>query len=349
MAHTGPVRRTFALIFALLALPAAASARGLHVSGNRLLNGHDQPVALHGVNRSGTEYACIQGWGLFDGPNSAASVRALASWHINFVRVLLNEDCWLGINGVKGAYAGVNYRRAILRYVKLLHRYGMYVELSLIWAAPGRYQARNQSGGPDEDHSPAVWAGMARTFKDDPNVILAPWGETVVDARCFLRGGVCQATYGPHNVPYRVAGMQQAVNVMRGAGYRGVISIPGIDYANDLSGWLAHEPRDPRHQLIAEAHVYGKNVCDTVTCLNRTMAPVTQHVPLIFGEVGETYDASSCGHSYTETFLNWADAHHVGYAAWTWDTWGNCEALISSYDGTPANDYGRYVKARYTG
>jgi hypothetical protein len=44
--------------------------------------------------------------------------------------------------------------------------------------------------------------------------------------------------------------MRQAVRVMRRAGYRGVIAIPGLDYANDLSSWLSHEPRDPRHQLI---------------------------------------------------------------------------------------------------
>jgi len=346
------VRRALALIAALVGLsaaPAAAAAAGLRVSGNLLVNGAGQPVVLHGVNRSGTEYACIQGWGMFDGPNDAASVAAMASWHINFVRVLLNEDCWLGINGVKRAYAGAAYRRAIVRYVNLLHRYGMYVELSLIWAAPGRYQATYQSGGPDEDHSPAVWAGMARAFRHDRNVILAPWGETIVDARCFEHGGVCEATYGPHNTPYRVAGMQQAVNVMRAAGYEGVISIPGLDYANNLSPWLSHEPRDPRHQLIAEAHVYGKNTCDTVTCLDETMAPVAARVPLIFGEVGDTYDASSCGHSYMQSFLRWADAHHVGYAAWTWDTWGNCLSLISSYDGTPANDYGRWVKAYYAG
>jgi hypothetical protein len=46
------------LIIALLgvaAMPAAASGRGLHVSGSRLLSGADQPVALHGVNRSGTD------------------------------------------------------------------------------------------------------------------------------------------------------------------------------------------------------------------------------------------------------------------------------------------------------
>jgi endoglucanase len=341
IAHTDRVRRILAVVVVLLALAATAQARGLHVSGNRLLNGNGQPVALHGVNRSGTEYACIQGWGIFDGPNDAASVRAMASWHINFVRVLINEDCWLAINGVKRAYAGANYRQAVVRYVNLLHRYGMYVEVSLIWAAPGHRQATDQPAAPDADHAPAVWRGMAAAFKHDPNVILAPWGETQVSAGCFLHGGRCGR--------YRVAGMQQAVSVMRAAGYQGVISIPGIDYANDLSGWLSHEPRDPRHQLIAEAHVYGKNVCDNLTCLDRTMAPVAQRVPLIFGETGETYDASSCGHAYMQTFLGWADAHNVGYAAWTWDTWGTCEALISNYDGAPANAYGRWIKAHYTG
>jgi hypothetical protein len=44
-----------------------------------------------------------------------------------------------------------------------------------------------------------------------------------------------------------------------------VIVIPGIDYANDLSKCLSHEPRDPLHQLVAEAHVYGKNTCDTTS------------------------------------------------------------------------------------
>jgi hypothetical protein len=331
------------------AAAGAASGRGLHVAGNRLLDASNRPVALHGVNRSGTEYACIQGWGMFDGPSGAVSVGAIASWHVNYVRVLINEDCWLGINGVKPEYGGASYRRAIVRYVGLLHRYGIYPELSLIWAAPGVNKATYQPGGPDADHAPAVWASLATTFKNDPNVILAPWGETVVDPRCFLHGGVCEATYGPKNTPYRVAGMQEAVDVMRRAGYLGVISIPGVDYANDLSHWLSHEPSDRRHQLIAEAHVYGKNSCDTVRCLDQTMAPVAQRVPLVFGEVGETYDDSSCGHSYMQSFLDWADAHHVGYAAWTWDTWGNCESLISSYSGTPANDYGTWVRSHYSG
>ena len=85
-----------------MAFPAAAQTlSGLRVSGAHLIDGSGRRVALRGVNRAGNEYACVQGFGIFDGPSDEASVAAIASWHVNFVRVLLNEDCWLGINGVK--------------------------------------------------------------------------------------------------------------------------------------------------------------------------------------------------------------------------------------------------------
>jgi hypothetical protein len=326
---------------------ARAPARGLHVVGNRLVDSAGRTVRFHGVNRAGTEYTCIQGGGIFDGPSDAQSVKAIAAWNVNMVRIPLNEDCWLGINGVKPEYGGANYRRAIVNYVRLLHTYGMYAELSLMWAAPGNYRATYQSGSPDADHSPATWASMASTFKADRNVVLAPWGETIVSADCFLRGGVCQATFGPSNTPYATAGMQQAVTVMRKAGYQGVIAIPGINYANDLSSWLSHKPKDPRGQLIAEAHVYGKNTCGTTSCFDSTLAPVARSVPLILGETGETHDASECGSAHTSEILGWADAHGVGYATWTWDTWGNCSALIRDYAGTPFNEYGSWVKSHY--
>jgi hypothetical protein len=146
--------------------PASGSMPGLRVSGNRILDQSGHQVLFQGVNRSGTEYACVQGWGIFDGPDTAASVQAIASWHVNVVRVPVNEDCWLGINGINPRYSGADYRQAIVNYVQLLHRYGMYAEVSLIWAEPGTYKATYQAGAPDEDHAPAVWAGMAATFKN---------------------------------------------------------------------------------------------------------------------------------------------------------------------------------------
>ena len=81
--------------------PASGSAGAaplLKVQGNQLVDIRStppEPIQLHGVDRSGTEYACIQGWGIFDGPSDTASVLAIASWNENAVRVPLNEDCWL--------------------------------------------------------------------------------------------------------------------------------------------------------------------------------------------------------------------------------------------------------------
>jgi endoglucanase len=336
-----------ALLPAPMLAPHAA-LDGIAVKGNALVDGSGTPVRLHGVNRSGTEYACAQGWGIFDGPNDGASLRAIASWHVNVVRVPLNEDCWLAINGVKAKYAGANYRKAVVAYVNALHANGMYAEVSLIWGAPGTYLALYQPGGPDEDHSPAMWSSMAATFKNDRNVILAPWGETITGWQCFMRTGCDnEATYGKNNKPYRTASMRQAVQHMRGAGFHGPISIPCIDYANDCSKWLTYRPDDPDRQIVAEAHVYGKNTCDAVACFDSTMAPVAKRVPLVFGETGETYDGKDCGSAYISTFLPWADAHGVGYEAWTWDTWGGCGVLIKTYGGKPANAWARWVQAHY--
>ena len=320
----------------------------LRVSGNLIVDAAGQYVQLHGVNYSGTEYACVQGWGIFDGPSDQAMVTGLKSWNVNFVRVPLNETCWLGINGVSPAYSGQNYINAITNFVSLLNANGIYVELSLMWAAPGTYQGTYQPHAPNADHSPTMWASMAATFASNPAVILSPWGETTVNPDCFLNGGYCEATYGPNNATYNTAGMQQAVTVMRNAGYAGIISIPGVDYANNLTYWLSHRPADPLGQLIAEAHIYGNSVCGAQNvgeCLTRTIAPVAEVVPVIFAEAGETYDNSSCTGGNMRVILPWADARNVGYAAWTWNTWNTCLSLITDFNGTVrASGYARYVK-----
>src|SRR5439155_26558875 len=109
--------------------PASGSpTSALHVRGNRIVDGSGQVVRLRGFNHSGTEYACVEGWGIFDAPEntalSASVVAAMARWNgANAVRVPLNEQCWLGL-GVPAAYDGQAYRRAIAGYVELLNQHG---------------------------------------------------------------------------------------------------------------------------------------------------------------------------------------------------------------------------------
>jgi endoglucanase len=323
---------------ALVAAPLSAAADetyprpegglAVRVSGHHLVNGDGEPIRLLGVNRSGTEYSCIAGWGFFDGPGDDASVAAMASWHINAVRVPLNEDCWLGINGVDPAYSGANYANAMVSWVNLLHRHNLYAILNLHWNAPGTQLATGQQPMADADHSPAFWQSVASTFKNDPAVIFDLFNEPHGITWTCLRDGC-------NSLGWQSAGMQSLVDAVRGTGAAQPLMIAGLDWTNDLSQWLQYAPADPYHALVASYHLYNWNPCSSVDCWNSTLIPVAQRVPLVTGELGE----NDCAHGFIDSYMAWADAHRVSYVAWAWNT-ASCEAepaLITAYDGTPTS------------
>ena len=314
-----------------LARPAAASGpiaiSGLHVSGNQLLNGSGQPLVLHGVDRSGSESACIQGFGFFDGPSDAASVQAIAAWHTNAMRVPLNEDCWLGINGAPAAYSGAAYQTAIAHYVDLLNGNGLVAILDLHWTAAGSGQATGQTQMADADHAPAFWSSVAGTFKSNGSAIFDLYNEPHdISWACWRIGGSGCGT------GYSVAGMQSMVDAVRGTGATNVLMLGGLAYANDLSQWLAYRPTDPQHNLIAAWHAYNFNSCNYAGCYD---SQVAQQVPLVAGEIGE----NDCAHGFIDGLMGWLDAHNAGYVGWAWNTQGcaSFPSLISDYSGTPTS------------
>jgi endoglucanase len=298
----------------------------LHVAGNQLVNGVGRAVHIQGVNRSGTEYACIQGWGIFDGPSNEASVRAIADWHVNAVRLPLNEDCWLGINGVSPAHSAASYQTAVTDYVRLLHSNGQFVELSLVWVGPGAEPATSQLPMPDADHAPEFWRSVATAFRDDPAVFFGVYGEPHdISWSCWRDGGPACPT------PYRAAGMQSLVDAIRSTGARQPIAVPGIDWANDLSSWLDHKPLDLNRSLVAEAHIYNFNACRDLVCWQKTVLPVAKRVPVVTSEVGE----DDCKGAFMDAYLPFARRNGISYMAWAWNTWKKCTALITSYEGIP--------------
>ena len=320
---------------------------GLHVSGNQILDASGNVVRLHGVNRSGTEYACIQGYGFSDeGPVDPQSVfDAMVPWKINAVRIPLNEDCWLGINGAPAAYSGANYQNAIKTLVAEAEADGIYPILELHWSAPGTTQATGQNPMPDADHSVTFWTQVASTFKGDGRVVFEPFNEPYPDGNqdtatawsCWKNGG------GSCSEGYSVAGMQTLVTAIRNAGASNLVLLGGVEYSNSLSQWQSYAPSDPAHNLGAAWHVYDFNVCDTVTCFNTQAAPVAAAVPVVMTEVG-----SQNGGTFLTTVLNWDDSHGVSYLAWTWDTWGGWEALITNLNGTPNSGDGQIYKSYLT-
>lgn len=312
---------------------------GLHVVGNQIQNAAGQEVRIHGVNRSGTEYACIQGWGIFDGPSDAASLQAIRSWHANAVRIPLNEDCWLGINGAAPAYSGANYQQAIADYVALATQQGLIPILDLHWTAPGTTPANAQTPMPDRDHSPTVWTQVAQAFKGNSSVIFELFNEPYPDYQqdttaawtCWRDGGTCSG------VSYTAAGMQELVNAVRGTGATNVLILSGIQYSNTLTHWMDYKPTDPLNNMGAVWHVYNFNICSTVSCYDTNAGPVLAKYPIVATEIGE----DDCQGSFITTLMGWLDTNGGSYVAHVWDTWGSCLSLISTFSGTPNGTYGQ--------
>jgi endoglucanase len=341
----GRARRALRAVLLAAALAAIAAAPGmaaLRVRGNQLVDGSGRGhvVQLRGVNRSGLEYACIQGWGFFDSPHpnsidDASMVAAMKRWDINAVRVPLNEDCWLGL-GTGPGRGGAAYRRIVESYVHELNAARLYVILDLHWAAPGTTKATGQLPMADADHSPTFWRSVARTFKADPSVVFDLFNEPFgIDWACWLGG--CRVPASGNAPAYRTAGMQSLVNAVRSTGATQPLLLGGLSFASDLLGWNANAPRDPRHQLIAAEHNYGGLSPCGAGCRAAVLRTHRRH-PVVFGELGET----DCRHGYVDQMMRLADRHGIGYLGWSWDAtspggW-NCArspALITSYTGTP--------------
>lgn len=321
-----------ALAAVLLAAGPAAGKPWIGVRGQHLVDKQGRHVRLLGVNRSGTEYACQQGYGFFDGPSDMASIRAMQSWHVNAVRVPLNETCWLGINGIEKRYGGDAYRKAIRAWVSRLERAGLYVILDLHWAAPGSRQATGIIPMPDADHAPAFWRSVAAEYRHDHAVLFDLYNEPHdVGWGCWEHG--CDIHDGRVG-DYRAAGMTELLEVVRSTGARQPVMLGGTEWARDDDGWLAHLPPDPADAEVASNHTY-----DFAACFHRcraALAEIARSHPVVTGELGE----GDCRDTYIGPYMRWADRHGISYLGWAWDAHGGwtCRSgpsLIKDYDGTP--------------
>jgi endoglucanase len=327
--------------------PTSGTAPALHVSGNRLVDSSGATRRLLGVNRSGGEFMCVQGRGIWDGPVDDTAIKAIADWKANTVRIPLNEECWLGLSNVPAQYGGTNYVNAVKDLVARAEAHGLTPVLDLHWTY-GQYTGNSagcsdvhatcQKPMPDTQYTPSFWTSVANTFKNDQAVVLDLFNEPYPDRatstatqawQCWRDGGTCPG------IGYRVAGMQDLVDAVRATGAKNVVLAGGLAYSNDLSQWLTYRPSDPTGNLVAAYHVYNFNSCASEGCWNSTLAPVAAQVPLVAGEIGE----NTCSHSFVDQVMKWFDDRGLSYLGWTWNTW-DCSSgpsLISNYDGTPTS------------
>jgi hypothetical protein len=339
------------------------------VVGNRIVDSRTNSTFVpHGANWPSFEYACSEGWGYSQDDDTNAAAAAMVSWGIDIVRVPLNEDCWLGSDAADYGTAS-GYQAAVHAWVNILNAHGIVVILDLHWTAPVGQHALGQYPMADAQ-SASFWSSVATAYATNPSVIFDLFNEPYSiwdDATesysfqltwdCWENGG-CQAPFVDENQQaitgagagtYTVVGMSAMVAAVRDAGATQPIMLGGLNYSNDLSGWLAHKPDDS--QLIASWHNYpGQLSCDLPTlqaCWTAATSAVAASVPILTGEFGET-DGSS---AYLIKYMNWADANGIGYLPWAWwdasDLSGDA-ALYALYTGsnfTPKAPEGTAYKA----
>jgi hypothetical protein len=231
----------------------SGGSSGLHVSGGRIVDGQGNTVVLHGANETGSQTNCAYqaggsasaGYpGFFDMPPTQAAVNQMLAWKINAVRVPLNEDCWLGINGLPSSGStSSDYQSAIEQFVSLLTTSGLSVILDLHWAGPGTDQTGPSLGQipmADADHALTFWTSVASAFKSNGSVIFDLYNEPgITDWSCWVSGAAASAKCAQASgKSYAVAGMATMLQTVRNAGATNIAILGGLSLSQDFSKWV---------------------------------------------------------------------------------------------------------------
>lgn len=234
----------------------SSSAPQLEVVANQLVDKNTgQPVTLHGVNRGGTEYACVtpdpnglhhyQAFPDNNGPTSSEIAAMKSQWGINAVRIPLNQDCWLGTPEMPhGGVEGLLYRHEITAYVKFLNQAGLVAILDLSYSGPASELATRQEPMPDASYSLQFWTSVAQTFGGNDAVVFDAFSDPAPPINsangsydstswtCWLKGqtyagdpsnscgGGCPDYYDGQNgatMVYACVGMQAVTQAIRTA------------------------------------------------------------------------------------------------------------------------------------
>jgi endoglucanase len=362
---------------------AAAPALSLRVEGKRFIDARGNAVQLRGVNYSGFEFAAIQGWSGTDpsggqaGQPGGPKWSALQSWKVNTLRIPLNEASWQNrtctdTSGVvRDADPADNYQTKVREQVAQANAAGLYVILDLHWSAPGNTCPMLQTQMANADHSIAFWTSVANTFKDNPAVVFELFNEPFMnfgfsgDAWSYMMKGTkgsfssYPATSGKGQwkeirKPWAIASYQAMLDAVRATGATNVVLVGAMQYAQDLSGWLAHRPTDPLRQMGAAWHPYQKyqsawdypypNFYPEVMTDARNI--LAAGIPIVMTEIGGRNAPGTPSSPIVTTMTRFADAHGIGVLGWTWGVWGEPEhVLIKDVDGTPTDGYGKVYRA----
>jgi cellulase (glycosyl hydrolase family 5) len=302
------------------ASPSSTATALLHVQGAQLVDTMGHPIVLRGAMIP-TAFAFIKQWQNGKDPAqilNAATFAAMASWHMNAVR--LNISYWIY------QLDPVLYMSRLDHAVSAAHASGLYVILD--------YHDDGQSGNPAPDgvmHAETLmfWMIIATHYRSDPMMLFDPMNEPqYTDWPTWLRGDAS-----------RVVGYQDAIAAIRGAGSQQVIVLePGRACGCGNTGWGGVEPYLPNDpNVIYSNHDYAEVVSGNPQVWDAEWGPILGRAPLYYGEWAVLPHAdhpvfcrgltSGNADAITAAFLNYMQARGANWTAWDFEPYN----LIQDY------------------
>lgn len=311
----------------------AAATLSIAVSGNHFVNNVGTTIRPTGFNVFVNRCTSISGCTI------QFAATDIKTWHPTMVRITLDEDCWLLINGKTNCLpTGTGtYANQIITYVQQLEAQGILVDIGLFSVAPGTNASVVGQKMPDRDHAPAFWTSVATAFKADQAVVFNLFNEPnglsfdSVGWGCWENGGACGG-----EVSYTAAGMQELVTAVRNAGATTQpIVLNGISFAQEFGQFLTFLPTDPSNSLVAGLHSYLGNGCGSTSCIDSTFATIqAAGHPVLIEEFGE-FDGA---HTFYDAVMADADSKSFPWLAWAWILLPctGTVSLITDATGTPS-------------
>ena len=326
--------------------PPPAASLGIKVHGATFTDLTGNVLQLQGENVTAIEISYANSmWDAYYATTVATWKSILTAWHMNIIRLPLNEWAW---RTNAPSAKGVAYQTIVATAVANINAAGAYVILDLHWAAPNAYTgnlsgnnaagyADGQPGYIDADNGVNFWTSVATAYKNNPAVLFELFNEPYGDNS----GGASSYQYlkngsGTTQVPfldqaegkgtgqstgknYAVVGHQQLVTAIRATGATNVILYSCPVWDSEPSQSLAVEPTDPLNQLGATVHYANGSNADYTNILNAG-------IPIIMTEF---YTLASRG-GYP-----WAQAAHIGYVMWGANNWNSNADLSSLITASP--------------
>lgn len=310
----------------------------VRVDGHILVDGSGASVRLQGVTQGGAQYACAQGWGIFDGVADETSAAAMSDWGINAVRLPLNEHCWLGTMGFAADFSGQNYQSGILDYVDTLRSQGHAVVISLDWSGVGDDALAGEGVLPNSEHSLRFWESVAQQVGDRPGVLFELFaGPETAEGACLTEGCVVDGM--------RYVGFQTLIDGVRATGSTRPIVVTAPAPSTDISFAEFLPFTDPLDQLIIGFKaVDGAGNAANANCVGaECWAAAAESASVDNSEATRpalaislaTVDCSASDYSDALSRLE-AGGVSVFVPGWnTWDACGDTPGLLANADFAP--------------